>query len=520
MKEILRLLSSWNTSVAYFNRTILASLAVFLLIILSPLIVAGFTLTDLDLNTINIAFSGRQALLLGKSIALAVGAASFAIILGLPIGIGLWDNSTVVYRFRGVILSALLLPPFIFTQGWMALAMSPPPGMPSLQPPTGIFWAMLILGTAFSPLSALILGAARYFLPVIPIESATFHAQSGGLLKSIVLPILLPFIGSAWLIIATLVLLEGGVPLMLQLPVYATEITSRFLAGESAGRVMFSMWPLPLLAIVSGFIGLRLVLFRKSMAISENSNCNHPSLNPHRMSVTVKYLIYAGWTIFCVFIGLPLLGLMRQSISEKFTLISLGSDIDAFLWSLFIAVIAALISTIISFPLGAFMAVKRRHFLMSILCISLIIPASVIGMSWATIGAQLNAKIPFMPESFSIILGHIARLLPFSLVIIILGRKRFSRSNARDSVLFYKPNLRQRLALELPIISLSFFSSVVLSMRELEVSILTIPPGGQTLPIRVFNLLHYGASADVCRLSLLLAIFLAIITNLLMRRCK
>jgi iron(III) transport system permease protein len=42
----------------------------------------------------------------------------------------------------------------------------------------------------------------------------------------------------------------------------------------------------------------------------------------------------------------------------------------------------------------------------------------------------------------------------------------------------------------------------VLSLGELGASLLTVPPGVSTLPLRMFNLLHYGASAEVASLAL------------------
>lgn len=509
---------SWDSTTGYFNRTIAICLLLFLLITIVPLFLPWLSSTKFSLEVFGAGWSHRTISLLGRSLLLAAGSASLAIFLGFPIGIGLWNNSTIVYKLRGAILVALLLPPYLFAQGWMALSMSPPPGMSFLQTPTGFGWTVFLMGTAFSPLAAIILGMARYFLPAAAMESAAIHFSPVDQFKKIVFPLLLPFIGATWLLIAMLVVLEGGVPLTLQLPVFATEITSRFMAGENAGRLILSMWPLPLLAAILGCAGLSLLSGRTWPSSDRISQHNHPTLKPAKLPGMMRFYLYSGWILFFTMLALPLTGLIRQSIGHTASLMNLSADGNALLWTLFIGATSAVISAAIAIPIGALIATGKRFSMAMVLFLPVTMPASMIGIAWATMGAKLNATVPFFPESLPIIMAHTARILPFTLIVTSLAWKRFSCPNAREAVFFNQSHWRQRLALELPLISLSILTAAVLSIRELEISLLTVPPGGQTLPIRVFNLLHYGAGADVCRLSLLLALFLAIGAILLMRR--
>ncbi|HEY9069661.1 MAG TPA: iron ABC transporter permease, partial [Candidatus Ozemobacteraceae bacterium] len=72
-----------------------------------------------------------------------------------------------------------------------------------------------------------------------------------------------------------------------------------------------------------------------------------------------------------------------------------------------------------------------------------------------------------------------------------------------------------RLRLDLPRVLAVAGAGFILSIRELDISLLTVPPGGETLPLRLFNLMHYGAGADVCRIGLALGMVVWAPTSLI-----
>jgi iron(III) transport system permease protein len=49
-----------------------------------------------------------------------------------------------------------------------------------------------------------------------------------------------------------------------------------------------------------------------------------------------------------------------------------------------------------------------------------------------------------------------------------------------------------------------FFISFVLALGELGTTLLIIPPGMTTMPIKIYNFMHYGAEATVAALCLIL----------------
>jgi iron(III) transport system permease protein len=51
-----------------------------------------------------------------------------------------------------------------------------------------------------------------------------------------------------------------------------------------------------------------------------------------------------------------------------------------------------------------------------------------------------------------------------------------------------------------------FFIAFILSLGELGTTLLVIPPGRETIPIKIYNLMHYGADQLVAALCLILIV--------------
>jgi len=63
-----------------------------------------------------------------------------------------------------------------------------------------------------------------------------------------------------------------------------------------------------------------------------------------------------------------------------------------------------------------------------------------------------------------------------------------------------------RLPMVTPAVAVTLLVVFVLSLGELGASLLIAPPGQATLPLRIYNLLHYGATDVVSALSLIMVV--------------
>jgi iron(III) transport system permease protein len=60
----------------------------------------------------------------------------------------------------------------------------------------------------------------------------------------------------------------------------------------------------------------------------------------------------------------------------------------------------------------------------------------------------------------------------------------------------------------------AFFIVFILAFGELGTTLLGMPPGRETIPIKIYNLMHYGAEDLVAALCIILIELLLIILNL------
>ncbi len=68
------------------------------------------------------------------------------------------------------------------------------------------------------------------------------------------------------------------------------------------------------------------------------------------------------------------------------------------------------------------------------------------------------------------------------------------------------------LGSRLPAIGLAWLVAFVVALGDLSATLLVVPPGVNTLPIRIFGLLHYGVEDQVAGICLVLAILFAVLT--------
>jgi len=106
------------------------------------------------------------------------------------------------------------------------------------------------------------------------------------------------------------------------------------------------------------------------------------------------------------------------------------------------------------------------------------------------------------------LIGLTVRFLPFTLQVLISSMKQFHPHLEEAALLASGSFLRRIRYIVLPIIKpgivTGWFVAFALSLGELETSLLVVPPGNATLTMRIYTLLHYGASKVVAALCIIL----------------
>jgi iron(III) transport system permease protein len=106
-----------------------------------------------------------------------------------------------------------------------------------------------------------------------------------------------------------------------------------------------------------------------------------------------------------------------------------------------------------------------------------------------------------------LIVGHTARFLPFAIYTAASQVRHVDSLLAEAASLPAVSRWRRffwiTAPLAAPAVVTPWLVVFVFSLGELGVSLLIAPPGEATLPLRIYNLLHYGAADLVAVLSLI-----------------
>jgi ABC-type Fe3+ transport system permease subunit len=185
-----------------------------------------------------VLLDARQRGLLYNTALLGAGAALLATAIGVPLGIAL---ARVPLRGAGLIRLALsapaLLPPYVVGLAWvyMGVLSEWTYSLPA---------AVLVLGLVFYPLSMLSTEVAMRRIDGRLEEAALVVAPPARALRRITLPLAAPGILAAALVIFVLAVSEFGVPGLLRVRVYTTDVFTAFASLYDFTRATLLSLPL------------------------------------------------------------------------------------------------------------------------------------------------------------------------------------------------------------------------------------------------------------------------------------
>lgn len=217
----------------------------------------------------------RQRELFVNSIALGAGSAVMAVLIGAPLGLLFARANFPLKRLLRIALVApLVIPPYILALAWIYIG--GPAGIvaqlfgrdPLSEWTYSLAGAIVVLGVGFFPLAMLATEAAARRVDGRLEEAALLVAPQSRVLRRITLPLVAPSIVAAALIIFVLAISEFGVPGLLRVNVFTTEVFTAFSALYDFGAATALAIPLLAAAVIAGtaaqfVIGEKLLVTRR-----------------------------------------------------------------------------------------------------------------------------------------------------------------------------------------------------------------------------------------------------------------
>lgn len=460
--------------------------------------------------------SPRGLQLLFNSLLLAGTTTLLASLLGTSVAMGLSALSGFWRGLgQGLYLLPLLIPPYLHALGWMSVAgrrqgleqvASLLVGPDRLAFSAYGFWpAALVLALSLFPIVTLFTLSGLQSLEPELLEEASLLRPGWPVATRILFPLILPWVVSGAGLVLALSLLEYGVPSVLQYNVYSMEIYAAF--SQDNDPVRAGALATPLVLAAACLLGLsQLPLGGNPLRGVPGRSAN---LRTTEWPALPQALLRPSLLIALLSVVAPVLVLLSRCGSAQCLAAAGAAAPRELLLSLTVAAVGASLASAVATPLALALVQGSlaAHTGWLVCALPMALPAPLMGIGLILVtgsaGWAWSQDTPFV-----LVWGHLARLLPFA-VFAAASQLRRVDPLLVDAAQLHDVGWWRRLArIELPLVApalvLAWLVVFALSLGELGVSLLVAPPGQATLPMRIYNLMHYGASDVVAGLALLL----------------
>lgn len=457
-----------------------------------------------------LALDSRQRGLLFNTAALGMGTALLATAIGTPLGIAL---ARVPLRGRALIrlvaASPVLLPPYVIALAWTYVGSSRGVvatflGGDRAEWTYSLPAAVLVLSLALYPLSMLATEVALNRVDGRLEEAALIAASPRRVLWRITIPLVAPGIVAAALIIFVLAVSDFGVPGLLQVRVYTTEVFTAFAALYDFRRAIVVAVPLlalcvALAAVAAALLGDRLVTTRRSVGVSPLM------LGGWRRPATAGIVL-----VVCAAVAMPVLTLAFEALgSRSIAAIAVGSA-EAIINSVMLSGVGATVVVAIAVWLGYAQARATRRLRLAaqgVLVVLFAVPSTVVGVGLITLWNRSGPFGALYGTDAMFVLAYLARFVPVATLVLAAAIQTVSTSQEESAAVSGASWLRTLRVIVLPQIRVgiaaAWIVAFVLAFGELGASILVAPPGEATLPIRIYTIIANTPSSQVAALALL-----------------
>ena len=402
------------------------------------------------------------------------------------------------WRRRLVLLAvlALAMPPFLVTNCWLDLL-----GLNGrwrgwwpfdIYSPWGAAWILTLLTWPIPLLATL--GAWRR-LQASQLESDP--ALCGWpLIRWLLWPMARLAVGQAAVLTFVLALNHFTVPALLQVKVFPAEVWLRFSTHfDAAGALMLS-WPL-----IAAPLCLLLVLRRTEI--------DWPRIEGEPTARALRRQLGPGWQTGCgtvaglailLSVALPL----AQLAATPRTWMELPRLLQAapgVVWNSFgFAAVTATLCVVLGL-------LTWRLRIGLILWLPFLVPGVLLGIAMILLFNRPVLDVVYRSAAV-VVVGFTARYLGFAWNGVAHALRRVDRDlvdAARlEGASAWQVLRSVRWPLAAPQVAAAWYVTYLLCLWDVETLVLIVPPGGETLALRVFNLLHYGHNAQVNALCVVL----------------
>jgi len=414
---------------------------------------------------------------------------------------------------RLALIIPLVLPPYVLGLAWIYVTGSTGIaahllGRDLLSDSTySLGGAVAVLSIGFFPLAMLATEAAARRVDGRLEEAGLLVARPRRVFTRITLPLIAPGVASAALVIFVLAISEFGVPGLLRVRVFTTEVFTAFAAQYDFGRATALSVPLLLLSLIAAValkltIGERLLTTRRSM---------HQGLILNLGRWSAPALILIG-IVLALSALLPLIALGLEAQGVEAIVAAVKGSTSAITNSILLSLCGAVLIVGLGLLLGYSRARAQTRlgtFADLVFVVLFAAPSTVIGVGLIGLWNRPGPLGEIYRSPVIIAVAYLARFVSVAALMLAAATRQVPASleGAAEVAGASWPRVFGHIVL--PQITVATAAALVVSFMfafgELGATVLVAPPGESTLPVRVYTLIANAPSSQVASLALMQA---------------
>ena len=472
-----------------------AAITVFVITSVTPLVyMLGMAIGDVPSGVLWL--DARQRTLLSNSALVSVGTAVLATILGAPLGFGL-ARMPLTHRavVRIVLAAPVLLPPYTVALAWVYLGLVP-------NWTYSVWSAVVVRSLVYYPVVMLATDVALRQVDPHLEEAGLLVAPPAQVLGRITLPLVATAVCGAALIVFVLAISEFGVPALLRVRVYTTEVFTAFAALFDVARA--TALTLPLLVLAGGTSACAAWLLGSRVVAGHRHPIAAVAIAP---LAWLRPIASVGVVVFSLALAVPLIVLVRESDD---LLAAVRGSWPSIRISLLLAALGATFVVPVGGILGYARARTASRFAAGIDALWVVlfaVPSTIVGVALIGMWNRSGPAGRLYGTFAMLLLVYLARFVPVAALITAASVRQIPQSHEEAAAVAGVGWLRTLRTIVMPQIAgglaAAWLIAFVFAFGELGASILVSPPGESTLPIRIYTIIANTPSSVVAALALL-----------------
>lgn len=479
---------------------------------------------SLSVSNYSLLFNDSQKLLLLiNSLSLGFLTVIIANVIGIPVAFILARTNLVFKNILKIcFLLSIFIPPYISALSWGSVV-----GTNGLMNNlfniggftssiyNSLLGASFILGISFLPITILFINDSLSNLEKEIEEVALMEASRVQIFFKLTLPLLKPSILSSSILIFILTVSEFGVPMLLGVNVFTTEIFTQFSAFYNYDAAIILSLPLTIISfalIYWEYRKLKDVVFVNSESIKNKTE----EINLGRWHT----IVFISLILFLfILVLMPIIILFFKSLPLKSYIQALSYMEKPAVVSLINSLTGAFILSVLGFLAAYFVERRNKKSIDIQLFFYFAIPSTVLGIGLIQLWNRWIFS-DFIYNTFIIVqLGYIARFLIISERLFLTAFKQIPVSFEEAAAIEGATQFQIFRKVLVPILKPTFFISFVLGLifcfGELGATIVVFPAGQSTLPITLYTIMANSPESIYSAMSIIILLPLLIITGLL-----